>query len=125
MKLTTPFGLLDKETQDALRAWPHGCEVYNFREAWLEVNNPSWVDAHTYRARPAPAVPDSIDWTHVAPEWKFMARDESGDVWLCDEIPSICVNAWGGAPNGIRANAFASYKRGTISWQDSLMERPA
>lgn len=124
-KITTPFGLLDKETQDALRAWGHGWDAFGGND-WQDVQGfcsfSEWI---TYRARPAPLVPDTICWEHVAPEWKFMARDEDGTVWLCDGIPSKFGDTWGGAPNDIRAVAFASYKRGTVAWQDSLVERPA
>lgn len=34
-KITTPFGLLDEATQEALKAWPHG-----FEEWW----NGDWID---------------------------------------------------------------------------------
>jgi len=57
--LETPFGLLPEPVQAALRAWPHGLEIYTYDEtgcvgAWLEM----WLrfyDWHTVRAKPAPA----------------------------------------------------------------------
>jgi hypothetical protein len=52
-KIEKPFGLLDKETQDALRAhggpiqWVSGC-------GWRNIISPSWLSNYTYRAAPQP-----------------------------------------------------------------------
>lgn len=132
-KLQVPFGLLDKETQDALRAWEHGLQRF-FGYEWVDCGfGVPHLDA-TYRARPAPLVPDSIDWSHVAPEWKFMARDEDGTPWTFKEKPKADHHPIGGSweeqskgslleCKGSAWN-FASYKRGTVAWQDSLVARP-
>lgn len=56
-KITTPFGLLDKETQDALKAWPHGIEIYCGvnHAAWEPAQfNELWRVCRTYRARKSP-----------------------------------------------------------------------
>lgn len=66
--------------------------------------------------------PDSIDWSHVVPEWKYMARDLNGEVWFYKEKPDCWTTQWGGEP--IRATSHASYKRGTVDWKDSLVVRP-
>jgi hypothetical protein len=59
-KITTPFGLLDKATQDALRAWEHGWEQYFGGSGWVEVFEiPKTVSA-TIRAKPAPEVPETV-----------------------------------------------------------------
>lgn len=127
-KITAPFGLLDPETQEALRKWEHGVDCYEPIVGWQKVQRPTWKTNLTYRARPAPLVPDSIDWSHVAPEWKWMARDEggthshffeqkpyvSGDMWYVDKVNVLGIT-----------RAFASYRRGTVAWQDSLVQRPA
>lgn len=137
-KITTPFGLLDKETQDALRKCAH-IDMLNIHGSWISDNyerpHSEFIYGYTYRARPAPLVPDSIDWSHVAPEWKFMARDEDGTPWTFKEKPKADHHPIGGSweeqskgslleCKGSAWN-FASYKRGTVAWQDSLVERPA
>lgn len=77
-----------------------------------------------YRIRPAE--PDSIDWSHVAPRLKFMARDKSGKAYLyeakpkmmsiefyCNETTSLAV-----------AEDYASFRQGSVDWADSLVCRP-
>lgn len=125
-KITTPFGLLDPETQEALRKWEHGVECFSASSVWCEPINMVFFAHCTYRARPAPLVPDTIDWSHVAPEWKWMARDGRGGVMLYNDEPHISVgDIWDcGSGDYHEAEAFASYRRGTVAWQDSLVERP-
>jgi len=60
---TTPFGLLDDETQNRMRAWPHGWEEW-IKSAddpvwskWIEVAFSSQFTAtsgYVFRAKPAP-----------------------------------------------------------------------
>lgn len=68
--------------------------------------------------------PDSIDWSHVAPEWKCMARDFNGVSFLYQDKPNIENGCWDTNSNYITANYFASYKRGTVDWKESLVMRP-
>lgn len=134
-KIEKPFGLLDKETQDALRALQGGWLVYDVNGNWVDCPDPYFNAMGTYRARPAPLTLDTIDWSHVAPEWKFMARDEDGTPWVFKDRPKADPHDMGGSwqehRNGpLREGKgsvwnFASYKRGTVAWQDSLVERPA
>lgn len=56
-KITTPFGLLDKETQDALKAWPHGHEIYDMDGKWCSVDVPLFNVGFAYRACHAPKKP--------------------------------------------------------------------
>jgi len=60
---TTPFALLDEETQERMRAWPHGFEVWNNNEdvtgGWSHVSNNNYShfdnnSAYVFRAKPAP-----------------------------------------------------------------------
>ena len=58
---TTPFGLLDDETQNRMRAWEHGWQVWNqsenFANGWTEVAFSSQFTAtsgYVFRAKPAP-----------------------------------------------------------------------
>lgn len=50
--LTTPFGLLDEATQEALRA--HGGPYEAFGWAGFVPCDPQWKNTITYRVRPAP-----------------------------------------------------------------------
>ena len=53
--ITTPFGLLDDDTQKALREYDDVIEVWN-GEKWVKRDCPSFVKSHTYRAKPTPPV---------------------------------------------------------------------
>lgn len=52
--LTTPFGLLDRETQEALKAHDGPWENYSDGAQWQTCFNPKWYDRTVYRAKPAP-----------------------------------------------------------------------
>lgn len=73
--------------------------------------------------------PDSIDWSHVAPRFKWMARDENGVVALYEDEPyvdDIC-DMWTMGEFGCEwhnARNFSSYVRGSCDWKDSLVQRP-
>ena len=53
--LCKPFGMLHEETKAALKAWPYGIETFCLN-AWREDNDPSWIGAFTYRAKPVPTI---------------------------------------------------------------------
>lgn len=77
--ITTPFGLLDKETQDALRAHGGPYEVYmgDTRDAsvkWMETA-PLWSEALVVRVKPQP--PKPREWW-VQPD-EFLAAQYDGD----------------------------------------------
>lgn len=88
--------------------------------------SPSWNWFHMdYRIA---TTPDSIDWSHVAPEWKYMARDHVGNVWLYSKKPKLEYSGYWGV-HDVNSDrtwivAFASYRRGTVDWKDSLVVRP-
>ena len=123
-KIEKPFGLLDKETQDDLRKWNGGWEVFVSSGAWGNCHVPSWSPNVAYRAKPVVLVPDSINWDHVSPEYVCMMRDEDDVVGLLTSAPIGVspVRSFGG--RWVNARAFTSYKQGTVSWQDSLVFRP-
>lgn len=123
-KIATPFGLLDAETQEALQKWVHGVERFDDEGMWVETS-PVWAASLTYRARPAPLVPDNIDWSHVAPEWKWMARDRNDEAFLFNKHPAPEAHKWHCGSGDCRTlDQFASYRRGTVACQDSLVKRP-
>lgn len=68
---------------------------------------------------------DSIDWSHVHEWFKWMARDNDGDVFLYVEAPDQGYLWWEKTGfDRVDATVFTSYKQGTCGWQDSLVERP-
>lgn len=65
-KITTSFGLLDKETQKALRE--HGGPYQRFgNEGWKDLNVLQWWKDIVYRVKPAPPKPREI-WVNEWPE---------------------------------------------------------
>ena len=67
--ITTPFGLLDRETQEALKAHGGPWEFLDISGNWDELESPHWQQNSTYRVKPAPPKPR---------EWWFCIHDCSG-----------------------------------------------
>lgn len=123
-KITTPFGLLDGETQQVLRSYEGGIEKYLGSGWWAEVF-PKWVPYMTYRAT-LPVKP-SINWDHVSPTLNYLARDRGGGLFLYREAPEQghFFDGWqvcGGARYS--AATFVSLNPGICDWRDSLVKRP-
>jgi hypothetical protein len=67
-----PFGLLDEETQERMRAWPHGWKVFDHRMTggWGDIKQITLVLGDTtcervFRARPAPEPePEPVEVLH-------------------------------------------------------------
>lgn len=55
--ITTPFGLLDRETQEALKAHGGPWEVYFYPGEWQPMSLPNWNGNLAYRVQPAPPKP--------------------------------------------------------------------
>lgn len=87
----------------------------------------NWYD-YAYRVKPKEAPkPDTIDWSAVNERYKFMTRDEDGVPYLHAKSPTLKryrLGYWFGDEGSIDARLFASYKQGTVSWDNSLVERP-
>ena len=66
----------------------------------------------------------SIDWSHVSPEYNYLAQDSNGKGYLCGKEPSRHTYSWSMEAPYIRATTFTSYAPGTCDWTDSLVERP-
>ena len=66
----------------------------------------------------------SIDWSHVSPEYNYLAQDENGDGYLCGKNPHRKNTAWTMESPYIRATTFTSYEPGGCDWKDSLVKRP-
>jgi len=126
-KIDKPFGDLDRETKIALfTAWVDGDGLEHYSSMigdWVNSSVPSWGRSIRYR-KAAPTEP-SIDWDHVAPQFKWMATDDSGTTMLYEEKPRLSRTEWEWA-GGDCANitALASFRAGTCDWKDSLVQRP-
>ena len=66
----------------------------------------------------------SIDWSHVSPEYNYLAQDENGQGYLCGKNPHRMNTAWCMETPYTRATPFTSYVPGTCDWRDSLIKRP-
>ena len=66
----------------------------------------------------------SIDWSHVSPEYNYLAQDANGDGYLCGKEPSHHTSAWDMEFPYLSATTFTSYVPGTCDWKDSLVKRP-
>ena len=63
-KITTPFGLLDEKTREALKAHGGPYEFWAGSE-WLEAK-PNWCPEFAYRVRPEPPAPREF-WINEYP----------------------------------------------------------
>lgn len=89
---------------------------------WAPVSRPSWGWDHSdYRVA---VTKPSVDWSHVATEYRWMAEDKFGNAVVCTEEPFLTENMW--SIRGViqSAKVFASFTPGTCDWKDSLVLRP-
>lgn len=130
-QIDKPFGELDPATRVALfEAHQYGFEIEVrdlSKKFWWAVNKPWFMNPSVYRVKPEPLVPDYIDWDHVSPTFNYMARDFTGTAWIYAEKPEHDEGYWywTGTTIAESVRMFASYRQGTVKWQDSLVERPA
>ena len=127
--LDVPFCELPRKTRKRLVA---ACyvdkrivEIYGSGH-WQELSNPRFFLNAVYRLAPTPRpelTPDSIDWSHVAQGFDYCARDNNGEAYLSQDLPTIASQLWC-AGIYVRADVFASYRPGTVDWRDSLITRP-
>ena len=66
----------------------------------------------------------SIDWSHVSPEYNYLAQDEDGQGYLCGKKPHRRNSAWCMETPYILATTFTSYEPGSCDWKVSLVKRP-
>ena len=55
--ITTPFGLLDRETQETLRAHGGPYQWFTPYGGWCDAADPAWVPGSAYRVKAAPPKP--------------------------------------------------------------------
>lgn len=118
-----PFGMLDPETQEALKSWRHGLQVYS-GGGWQDWDM-TWSDDKVYRANPEIVTKPSIDWSHVAPEWRWMAQDKDQSVYLYRKKPIVWDDVWDTREVPLRiTGVLTSLEPGNCHWRSSLVERP-
>ncbi len=118
-----PFGLLDDDTQRRLREWPHGARIFTGSK-WADCVEPCWFDSCTYRAKPAPLIRPSCDWSHVAPWVQAIAWDMSGRAFCHDARPVRGDTCWFAANRLCDAEGIAGLVRGTVPWTEAIIVRP-
>lgn len=124
-KNTAPFGLLDAETQAALQAHGGPYQVWSLSGEWIDWVNPGWSLGTTYRVKPQSPTKPNIDWSHVAKEYNWLARNKGGDAWLYEQKPrALTYGDWSEENMAQDAFVFASFTPGTCDWRDSLVQRP-
>lgn len=91
---------------------------------WEKVEFPEWNFPNVYYR--IAKTPDTINWDHVAPEFKYMARGENGFGYLYNHKPILLENTWEWIEGTkiAKPELFSSYRRGTCDWKDSLVIRP-
>jgi len=110
-----------KRMIEVMQAYVDGEEIHT-EDGYMP--NPLWDWARCeYRIA---KTPDSIDWGHVAPEFKYLVRGSDGRAFLFTHMPSPLQYIWGTFKciRPIEAIIFSSYKRGNVDWKDSLVIRP-
>lgn len=90
--------------------------------AWSAPVEPMWDWMH-FDYRIAVTKP-SIDWSHVAPKYRWMAVTHRGVGTLFTHEPFITDSGWDAAGRCAVSSCFASFTPGTCDWRDSLVERP-
>ena len=123
-KITEPFGLLDKKTQDALEA--HGGPYQNWcGDMWNDQDGLYEDSPLVQRVKPNPLTKPSIDWSQL-PEWvQAIARDANGHTWAYAREPKRHVSEWAGGGRFARVDeVHASLNPGTCPWDESLVMRP-
>lgn len=96
--------------------------------AWIDVDIPSfdWF-SQEYRAKPVAA--DEINWSEVHEDYKFMARDQSGDAYVFSTTPiNRVASGYWTSEDGLMEQVnglLSSYRNNGKDWKDSLVERPS
>lgn len=127
----TPFGELPREDRLALiTAWLDGRRMTVSGASPVLFSfapNPVWYDHNIYRAEPLPLTPASFDFVGLALKWQWCAADQGGTVWIYTGKPVMWSDSWRPSPGDAARRIdglFTSYIRGTVPWQETLIERP-
>lgn len=118
-----------KELQPIIEHFANGggIEYYSsLNGKWLSCPNPSFQDVVKYRIA---KVPDKFtDWDVLPFDYKWIARDKNGNAFATSFKPIGPDNndgewMYGVSDDYIRVDQLTCYERGTVDWQNSLIER--
>jgi hypothetical protein len=119
-KIEKPFGLLDKETQDALRENDGTLEVFD-GSRWVSADCPSFFPTCAYRAAPL-KLPE---WpAGLRSEWWWITKDEDGQVYAYKEKPSRSFCLWDSAGPSRRIDDLIPISFDGIPWKQAIIQRP-
>ncbi len=135
-----PFGLLNDDQQAALKAHP-GPWVFmdpsDLRDGsapdWTEIDGADWWPEFVYCAvRPVPEpfwIAPEV-WRVLDAKWRWAAADANGDIAIYELAePFRGPDMWrphdGGDWASLRTFAPHLIRRGTVPWNQSLIERPS
>lgn len=93
-----------------------------FIERWEPKEHDHWSKHIQYRVK---QTPHSIDWSHVHKKYVALVQFANGQILLLDKVPEMRrheVYRQALTSYAIPED-FASFKRGTIDWKDSLVLR--
>ena len=134
---TTPFGLLPKETREALRALPNGAvEIWVAAGEWGLVKDPIWLAQEVYRQNPDwtpdPLTKPAVPWDVLADEITNAVKVETGPnewtIYGCIGLPlwNEDRQTWmgGNSCRMLPLSEIMSIDPGTCHPRDSLVMRP-
>ena len=130
-KIEKPFGLLDKETQEAIRSLPRkSIQRYSSGGGWLVPTNGSFFWRHcVYRQKPEELTMDVYPWDALRGDIMWCARDSNGTAYGYLTKPSVCniYHTFDCDSEGEyhQLGGFKDYTPGTVNWKDSLQKRPS
>jgi hypothetical protein len=122
-KIEKPFGLLDKETQDAL--WEHKGIIERFiGTSWVDKEGGLFYGTFTYRAKAAK--PAKLpEWpAGLRPEWKWIAMDGDGGVCVHQDKPEKTRGMWSSNKNQYRIDHMVNISFDGIPWREAVIQRP-
>ena len=117
------FRDLSDAEQGALLLAMHRGQMIEFFDAtgeWWLTPDAAFNDMSAYRIAPTP---DTIDWSHVAPEWRFAKRSASDTPFMFREDPRANKPVYF-ADGDIARVTTPSFRNNGMPWDQSLIERP-
>lgn len=138
-EVSAPFGMLQKDVQLRMfEAWLEQKQVLQrIGHQYSPVDTPTWTLNCVYRVALPPEEFPSIDWNLIEKKFMYLYVTKCNRVFLseyCPRLATVYVNnpndcmsyeEWklpGGLVSEI-TGLFTSFKRGTMSWKESLVMR--
>ena len=115
--------LTDAEAGALLLAQHRGQTIEYFMcGAWRSLNEPGFFGQFAYRIA---LTPDTVDWSHLDKEWKFITRDADQRKYQFTDEPIARNECWALQPNSLCARVTTpSFRNNGLPWEQSLIRRP-